>query len=289
MNNHPEPVNGNTTSPFDSIKRTRPDGTEYWSARDLMPLLGYDRWENFAQAIERAHIAAEVQGHYLPDLFRGVTKKGAGRPHQDFELARFACYLVAMNGDPRKAEIASAMAYFAIKTREAETAKSPAELTRREILNMALEAEDRAELEAARADKAELEAKRSAQVIQIQAPMVAKAAAHSEVENAIGRQAFARQVQQFGDTRGANIKQQDVFDLLGRHGMCVRGDRKDRGHITSQARKNGWGWNKHGVSEKNGHEFVKPLIKKKGQDIAWKWVLADFETYGESLNPRKAA
>ena len=71
--------------------------------------------------------------------------------------------------------------------------------------------------------------------------------------------------------------------------MCVRGDRKDRGHITSQARKNGWGWNKHGVSEKNGHEFVKPLIKKQGQDIAWKWVLADFETYGESLNPRKAA
>lgn len=155
MNNHPVPVNGSTTSPFDTIKRTTTDGQEYWSARDLMPMLGYDRWENFSAAIDRAKIAAEVQGHSVENLFRGVTKKGSGRPQQDYELARFACYLVAMNGDPRKPEIASAMAYFAIQTHVAETTKSPAELSRKEILTMALEAEERAEIEAARADMAE--------------------------------------------------------------------------------------------------------------------------------------
>ncbi|GFG72724.1 hypothetical protein [Mycobacterium botniense] len=108
-------------SPFDAIRRTRPDGSEYWSARDLMPLLGYDRWERFADAIRRAQAAAEVQGRDAGDLFRGAAKKSSGgRPAEDFELARFACYLVAMNGDPRKPEVAAAQAYFAIRTRQAE-------------------------------------------------------------------------------------------------------------------------------------------------------------------------
>lgn len=157
MSNHIEPHADGAVSPFDAIKRTTTDGQEFWSARDLMPMLGYDRWENFSAAIDRAKIAAEVQDHNVENLFRGVTKKGSGRPQQDYELARFACYLVAMNGDPRKPEIAAAMSYFAVRTREAETAPAfdPATLTRRDILTMALEAEERAELEAARADQAE--------------------------------------------------------------------------------------------------------------------------------------
>lgn len=118
--------------------------------------------------------------------------------------------------------------------------------------------------------------------------MVAKAAAHSGVEKAIGRQAFARQVQQFGETRGADIKQRDVFALLGRHGLTVTGKRSDAGQITAQARRNGWGWNKTDVTE-DGYEYTKPLIKKKGQDIAWKWIEHDFNEYGAALNPRKAA
>jgi DNA-damage-inducible protein D len=110
-----------TGSPFDAIRSVRTDGTEFWSARDLMSPLGYTRWENFSAAIERAMIAAEVQDHPVDVLFRGVTKKGSGRPQRDFELARFACYLVAMNGDPRKPEVAAAQHYFAVRTREAET------------------------------------------------------------------------------------------------------------------------------------------------------------------------
>lgn len=110
------------TSPFDAIRRQRTDGTEFWSARDLMPLLGYGAdWRNFAAAIDRAKTTAANQGMDVATLFVGATEKSGGRPREDFHLARFACYLVAMNGDPRKPEVAAAQAYFAIRTREAET------------------------------------------------------------------------------------------------------------------------------------------------------------------------
>lgn len=118
-----------TVSPFDSIKRTNSAGVEYWSARDLMPLLGYDRWENLASAIERATLTASNQNQPVENLFRGVTKKGAGRPQQDFELTRYSAYLVAMNGDPRKSEVAAAQAYFAIQTRVSETQAAVRELS----------------------------------------------------------------------------------------------------------------------------------------------------------------
>lgn len=109
-------------SPFDDLKRVNAAGAEYWSARDLMPLLGYARWERFAEAIQRAKITAENHGHALENLFRGAAKKSeGGRPAEDVHLARFAAYLVAMNGDPRKPEVAAAQSYFAIQTRVAET------------------------------------------------------------------------------------------------------------------------------------------------------------------------
>lgn len=110
-------------TPFDAIRRARPDGSEYWSARDLMPLMGYDKWQNFTTPLLRAAKTAENQGCDLGQNFTEVSKKpgsGAGRPAIDLELSRFAAYLVAMNGDPHKAEVAAAQAYFAIRTREAE-------------------------------------------------------------------------------------------------------------------------------------------------------------------------
>ncbi|MBK4119692.1 phage antirepressor KilAC domain-containing protein [Kocuria rhizophila] len=112
-------------SAFDGIKQS--DGaSEWWSARDLMGLLGYDRWENFSASIDRARLAAMNQGMDVEELFRGVTNKSlGGRPAFDVRLARFAAYLVAMNGDPRKPEIAAAQAYFAVKTREAEVTQQP--------------------------------------------------------------------------------------------------------------------------------------------------------------------
>ncbi|WP_054246421.1 phage antirepressor KilAC domain-containing protein [Rhodococcus opacus] len=105
-------------SPFDELMLAG----GRWSARALMSPLGYGAdWRNFEAVIDRAERSALNQGHDVSDLFVAVTEKSGGRPRVDYHLSRFACYLVAMNGDPRKPEVAAAQAYFAVKTREAET------------------------------------------------------------------------------------------------------------------------------------------------------------------------
>src|SRR3990167_4434010 len=98
---------------------------EFWFARDLQKLLGYDKWENFLNAIEKAKEACKNSGQDILDHFPGVRKtiampKGATKEIEDFMLTRYACYLIAQNGDPRKEEIAFAQSYFAIQTRKQE-------------------------------------------------------------------------------------------------------------------------------------------------------------------------
>ena len=111
-------------SPFDSIRKFDEQGHEYWSARDLMPLLGYKQWRRLADAIDRAKASCAASGdqtqqhfYHLPASANG---KGKGKTGENYKLSRFACYLVSMNGDPRKTEVASAQSYFAVKTRQAE-------------------------------------------------------------------------------------------------------------------------------------------------------------------------
>ena len=101
------------------------DGCEYWLARDLMELLGYSQWRRFEDAIKRAVVSCEttkipVEHHFL-DVRKMVTLgSGARREIADYQLTRYACYLLAMNGDPRKDEIAFAQSYFAVQTRKSE-------------------------------------------------------------------------------------------------------------------------------------------------------------------------
>ncbi|HEU0265810.1 MAG TPA: DNA damage-inducible protein D [Geobacterales bacterium] len=101
------------------------DGEEFWFARDLMGLLGYAKWENFVKVVDKAKIACQTAGHKVADHFPDVRKtiqmpKGAEKEIDDLMLSRYACYLIAQNGDPRKVEIAFAQTYFAVQTRRIE-------------------------------------------------------------------------------------------------------------------------------------------------------------------------
>lgn len=117
-----------TTGPskgFESTKKTDENGIEYWMARELMPLLGYARWENFEEVIGRAAKAAMNSGQSVDNHFRKITKmvkigSNAAKEIRDWKLDRYACYLIAQNGDSTKEEIALAQTYFTIQTRRQE-------------------------------------------------------------------------------------------------------------------------------------------------------------------------
>ncbi len=113
------------TEDFESYANKTENGIEFWFARDLQHLLGYTEWRNFAKVINKAKTACETSGHNISDHFVDVNKmvsigSGAERPIDDIMLTRFACYLIAQNGDPQKEAIAFAQNYFAVQTRKAE-------------------------------------------------------------------------------------------------------------------------------------------------------------------------
>ncbi|MEW6536833.1 MAG: DNA damage-inducible protein D [Candidatus Auribacterota bacterium] len=114
------------TNTFNAIAQQVPnESIEFWYAREIMTALGYDRWENFSKVIHKASIACETSGVEVSNHFRGVTKmvsigSGAERSIEDVILTRYACYLIAQNGDPRKEAIAFAQTYFAVQTRKQE-------------------------------------------------------------------------------------------------------------------------------------------------------------------------
>ena len=110
---------------FEDLKQVNDHDAEYWSARDLQPLLGYSQWRRFEDSVRRAITSCEQSGNNPEHHFAGAGKpitggKGAVQIVQDYQLSRFACYLIAQNGDPRKPEIAQAQKYFAIQTRRQE-------------------------------------------------------------------------------------------------------------------------------------------------------------------------
>lgn len=110
---------------FEELKLTNQFGAEYWSARDLQPMLGYNHWRSFDNAVTKAITSCEKSGnepgHHFARARKMITLgKGGEREVPDYHLSRFACYLIAQNGDPRKPEIANAQKYFAVQTRRQE-------------------------------------------------------------------------------------------------------------------------------------------------------------------------
>lgn len=110
---------------FENLKKINEYGAEYWSAREIQPLLGYTQWRRFEDAIKRALTSCKQSGNIPANHFAGVGKmvdigSGSSREVMDYHLSRFACYLIAQNGDPRKPEVANAQKYFAIQARRQE-------------------------------------------------------------------------------------------------------------------------------------------------------------------------
>jgi DNA-damage-inducible protein D len=124
---------------FEQIKHTE-NKLEFWFARELMPLLGYSKWENFSKVIEKAKVACQESGFDMDDQFPDVRNVASQRPQgggsipEDYKLTRYACYLIAMNGDSSKKQIADAQTYFAIQTRKQELATQNIDLGERKNL-----------------------------------------------------------------------------------------------------------------------------------------------------------
>jgi len=112
---------------FESIRRFDGHDIEFWLARELMKLLGYKTWQKFNDAIDRAKLSCKNSGNVDTEEFIPMSVKTSegGRPQESYRLTRFACYLIAQNGDPRKEEIALAQSYFAVKTKQAEQPVTP--------------------------------------------------------------------------------------------------------------------------------------------------------------------
>jgi DNA-damage-inducible protein D len=124
-----QPTAPSHISPFERIRQVAEDGGEYWLARDLATVLDYSQWRNFEQAIERAIRAARNSGQDPADHFAEVSKmitagKGARRTVKDYQLSRYACYLIIQNADPEKEIVALGQTYFAVQTRRQEVAEA---------------------------------------------------------------------------------------------------------------------------------------------------------------------
>ncbi|QDM57428.1 antirepressor [Mycobacterium phage Mahavrat] len=277
-------------SPFDAGRIPCPQGGEdRWSARWLMEQMGYSSWQKFEPIIERAKTAAASEGYNVriqfnqTDKLAGHRSQGGGNQQKDYLLTRFAAYLVAMNGQPSKPEVAAAQTYFAVKTRQAEVQPAIPDITTPEGLLAMTEmfADTARKLVAVESEK-----KMLAAAIERDAPLVAKAEAHTGSDSDVHRQEFAREVQAWGTKQGIEIKQADVLRFLGHIGLFIRGERSDTGHATADALKRGLAFTHKDVA-RNGYAYAVGKLTPSGQDYAWKRITKYVEANGSLELPRE--
>ena len=253
------------------IPLTERDGVQAVLGRDLHAFL--EVRDNYTDWMKRMIAYGFSAGQDFSEI--SDKPKGAGRPRIDHIISLDMAKEISMIQRTDKGK--QARAYFLECERRVKSSVPAIPQTYAEALRAAA---DNAE----RAERAELEAAQNAKRLELAAPKIAKAEAHSGVSEWKNRQNFYREVQQWGDLKGADIKQASVRILLSRKGLLISGNRQDSGQITRQAVRNGWGKNEKGVSE-TGHAFTRPLLSPKGQDIAWKWITESFAAYGATLNP----
>ena len=142
-----DPKYHDTMARLESLRRVSRSGTEYWSAREIQKVLGYSEWRSFNGVVDRARSSMEANGilpsHHIVEATKMMeVGKGAMRQNRDFFLSRAACYLIAMNGEPSKPEIAAAQAYFTLQTRarEVESAEDEKRLELREKVKKSFKA-----------------------------------------------------------------------------------------------------------------------------------------------------
>lgn len=134
-----EPENSTVIADLEARKRTAPNGTDYWMARELQPILGYANWQNFESVIQKAKMACrgigmEPDNQFIDTSRLMETGKGAKLSISDYILSRYACYLIAMNGESSKIQIATAQSYFAVQTRRQEQTDALEETEKRILL-----------------------------------------------------------------------------------------------------------------------------------------------------------
>jgi Phage antirepressor protein KilAC domain. len=269
-------------SPFDAIRHTRPNGGEYWSARELMPLLGYDKWERFEDAIERAAYAMKNLGNDV-SAEASRLREPFGRTNQmgtNYHLSRYGAYMVAMNGDPRKQEIAAAQAYFAIRTREAET-QLP-DITSLEGISAILNAGKAALNRALAAERRALE---------LEGP-AAQVATMREADGlqTITDLANALKVHAASNFPGVKIYQEDVFDLAGQVGLIIRGNTVRHNQPTARAIEAKWVKPKDHTYTTNSHgrrTNVYARLTPRGYGRLWDAAIKNLHIYGAVLAPAK--
>ena len=230
----PLPAAADNESPFDAIRQVRDDGSEYWSARDLMGLMGYARWEDFYKVTRRAEGAARNTNGL--EGFSEITEKPeSGRPRINYHLSRYACYLVAMNGDPNMAEVAAAQAYFAIRTREAEVRPALPELSPGDWARLVLQEET--------------EKKEALAQLEAAQPAVEYVKQYVGNDDAVTVEAWGAQ---YGLTRP------QAFDLL-----------RDKGFIRRHALGDHWSTKKQRIVTDHEHRAI--ASKTSGGEKTYNW------------------